>query len=294
MNRFCLLLTALALSVSLPLMSDITIRKRHKRSSHPRKTTQQARPTRSGKSNQAANANRKKPAFRPPDTTLATSKNMAKKTFSGQSGELPYCQFTENMNSDGSATLLLVLHGRSGCGSDNTRQLSSPALRSLLKYLGKNQKKTIILAPQCPSNQDWTRSRGRGGEGGSPMELLLELAAAKRREFNIPAERVCITGISMGGSACYTIMARHPGEFAKAVIVGGGGKESDIVRLKGDFLIVHGENDQLIPEERAAGIAKLISTSPDAKAKYIRMAGKDHISCAENAFTNEVWNWLFR
>ena len=98
----------------------------------------------------------------------------------------------------------------------------------------------------------------------------------------------------MGGSACYTIMARHPGEFAKAVIVGGGGKESDIVRLKGDFLIVHGENDQLIPEERAAGIAKLISTSPDAKAKYIRMAGKDHLSCAENAFTNEVWNWLFR
>ena len=161
MNRFCLLLTALALSVSLPLMSDITIRKRHKRSSHTRKTTQQARQTRSGKSNQAANANRKKTASRPPDTTLAASRNMAKKTFRGQSGELLYCQFTENMNSDGSPTLLLVLHGRSGCGSDNTRQLSSPALRSLLKYLGKNQKKTIILAPQCPSNQDWTRSRGR-------------------------------------------------------------------------------------------------------------------------------------
>ena len=126
------------------------------------------------------------------------------------------------------------------------------------------------------------------------MELLLELAAAKRREFNIPADRVCISGISMGGSACYTIMAQHPDEFAKAVIVSGGGRESDIVRLKGNFLIVHGENDQLIPEERAAGIAKLISTNPDAKAKYIRMAGKDHIACAENAFTNEVWNWLFR
>ena len=126
------------------------------------------------------------------------------------------------------------------------------------------------------------------------MELLLELTAAKRQEFNIPADRVCISGISMGGSACYKIIALHPGEFAKAIVVGGGGKESDIVRMKGDFLIVHGENDQLIPEERAAGIAKLISTSSDAKAKYIRMAGKDHIACAENAFTNEYWNWLFR
>ena len=97
MNRFCLLLSALALSASLPLMSDITIRKHHKRSS-ARKTTQQAKQARSAKSKQAANANRKKPAFRPPDPTLAASKNMAKKTFSGQSGELPYCQFTENMN----------------------------------------------------------------------------------------------------------------------------------------------------------------------------------------------------
>ena len=290
MNRFCLLLTALALALSLPLMSDVTVRRRNRRNSV--KINTKAHQSRSSKTNQAANANRKKNIVRPPDPTLAASRNMAKKTFSGQSGKLLYCQFTENMNSDGSPTLLLVLHGRSGCGSDNTRQLASPALRSLLKYLGKNQKKTIILAPQCPSNQDWTRSRG--GEGGSPMELLLELAAAKRREFNIPADRVCITGISMGGSACYKIMAQHPREFAKAIIVSGGGRESDIVRLKGNFLIVHGENDRLIPEERAAGIAKLISTSPDAKAKYIRMAGKDHLSCAENAFTNEVWNWLFR
>ena len=291
MNRFCLLLTALALALSLPLMSDITVRKRHKRPS-TRKTTQQAKQTRSAKSKQTANDNKKKNPVRPPDRTLASSKNMAKKTFSGQSGKLQYCQFTENMNSDGEPTLLLVLHGRSGCGSDNTRQLSSPALRSLLKYLGKNQKKTVILAPQCPSNQDWFHSWGK--EADSPMKLLLELTAAKCREFNIAAERVCISGISMGGRACYSIMAQHPGKFAKAIVVSASGSESDAAKVKGDFLIIHGEDDRLIPEDRAAGIAKLISSSPDAKAKYIRMTGEDHISCPEKAFTNEVWNWLFR
>ncbi|MBO4632722.1 MAG: hypothetical protein J5858_12430, partial [Lentisphaeria bacterium] len=242
--------------------------------------------------NQAANANRKKPPVRPPDPTLATSKSLVKKTFSGKNGKLPYCQFTENMKSDGEPTLLLVLHGRSGCGSDNTRQLSSPALRSLLKYLRRDQKKTIILAPHCPPNQDWIHNWGEGK--GSPMKLLLEVTAAKCREFNIPADRVCISGISMAGKACYTIMAQHPGKFAKAIIVSASGSESDAAQVKGDFLIIHGEDDRLIPEDRAAGIAKLVSSNPEATAKYIRMTGEDHISCAENAFTNEVWHWLFR
>ena len=292
MNRFCLLSTALALALSLPLMSDVTVRRRNRRNSVKINTKTKAHQNRSAKTNHAANAHRKKNPVRPPDPTLASSKSLVKKTFSGKNGKLPYCQFTENMSSDEDPTLLLVLHGRNGCGSDNTRQLSSPELRALLRYLKKNPKKTIILAPQCPPNQDWIHSWGE--EKGSPIQLLLELTAAKCREFKIPADRVCISGISMAGRACYTIMAQHPGKFAKAIIVSASGKESDAAQVQGDFLIIHGEDDQLIPESRAAGIAKLISSNPEATAKYIRMTGEDHISCSENAFTNEVWNWLFR
>ena len=219
-----------------------------------------------------------------------SSKNLTKQRFNGQTGSLPYCQFTENMDSSDSPMLLLVLHGRSNSGTDNSAQLSSPALRSLLAYLGKRSAKMIIIAPQCPSGQDWTGGRG----GRSLLPVLDELVRAKCREFNIQQQRCFITGISMGGGACYTLMAEYPGLFAKAIVVCAACRDADIARLRGDFFIIHGENDRLIPADRAKQTAQSISGKSNATAKLSILPGKDHISCAENAYGENCWSWLLR
>ena len=219
-----------------------------------------------------------------------SSPNMTKRRFTGRSGTLQYCQFAENMNGSGSPSLLLVLHGRSGSGSDNTSQLSSPALRSLIPYLNRHAGKVIVLAPQCPSGQDWTGGRG----GTSLLPVLNELVREKCREFNISPGKCGITGISMGGGACYTFMAQYPGLFAKAIVVCAACRENDSARLNGNFYIIHGENDQLIPAERARQTAQSISQKGNAQVKFTCLPGKDHISCAENAYTEACWKWMFQ
>ena len=219
-----------------------------------------------------------------------SSPNMTKKRFTGRSGTLQYCQFAENMNGSGSPFLLLVLHGRSGSGSDNTAQLSSPALRSLIPYLNRHAEKVIVLAPQCPYGQDWTGGRG----GTSLLPVLNELVREKCREFNIPSGKCVITGISMGGGACYTFMAQYPGLFSKAIVVCAACRENDAARLDGNFYIVHGENDQLIPAERARQTVQSISRKGNARVKFTCLPGKDHISCAESAYTELCWKWMFQ
>lgn len=232
----------------------------------------------------------RRPPLSPSGGEAVTSPNMTKKRFSGKNGSLPYCQFAENMHRPGPTSLLLVLHGRSGSGSDNTSQLVSPALRSLIPYLKKSADKVVVLAPQCPSGGDWTGGRG----GRSLLPVLDELVREKCREFGIPKEKCFITGVSMGGSASYTFMAEYPGVFARALVVCAACREPDVPRLRGEFYIVHGENDRLIPAERAERTAQLLSRNGGCKVSFSCMPGKDHISCAESAYTADRWKLLFR
>ncbi len=232
----------------------------------------------------------RRPPFPSSGGAAVTSPGMIRKRFSGKNGTLSYCQFAENMSRPGPPWLLLVLHGRSGSGSDNTSQLVSPALRSLIPYLKKSADKVIVLAPQCPSGQDWTGGRG----GRSLLPVLDELVREKCREFGIPKEKCLITGVSMGGGACYTFMAEYSGIFARALVVCAACRESAAPRLRGEFYIVHGENDQLIPVERAKRTAELLSRNGNCEVSFFCIPGKDHISCAESAYKADRWKLLFR
>lgn len=210
--------------------------------------------------------------------------------FSGNNGSIKYCEKFINKNTHADTYLVVILHGRSGTGNDNIKQLTSPAVKPLISYAEKNNKKVIMIMPQCPSNANWLRDNS----GNSPISAVAELVKEKVREYNIPANNVYITGISMGGGACYNIIARNPGLFSKAVLVSSGGKVQEAPKLKGSFLIIHGENDNIIPISRAKAMAEAIKLNQNANVKFIILANTGHIGLSASAYSDECWNWLFK
>ena len=93
---------------------------------------------------------------------------------------LAYRQIVVNRSASGPGTLVTILHGRAARGSDNTRQLATPALMTLLDYVQTHGEKTIILLPQCPAKKEWRQLR----------PVLEELARRKAREFRVPPKRI--------------------------------------------------------------------------------------------------------
>ncbi len=77
-------------------------------------------------------------------------------------------------------TLITILHGSDGYGSDNTRQLSTPSLFPLVEYIQSHSEKAIILLPQCPAKKNWKALR----------PALDGLIKEKAREFHVPAKRI--------------------------------------------------------------------------------------------------------
>ena len=98
----------------------------------------------------------------------------------------------------------------------------------------------------------------------------------------------------MGGGACYSMMIRQPDLFSRAVIVSSGGRVEDASRLKGDFYIVHGENDRLIPPAKVQAMANAIQKDPENHVQFIILPGKDHVQASRAAYSEECFHWLFR
>lgn len=209
-------------------------------------------------------------------------------TFKGAGGAIAYRQFVLNGAKPGAGSLVVILHGRSGTGNDNLRQLNSPAVRALLAYAEQKKEKCLLLVPQCPEGRDWTR--------GSPamIDLVRELVEHKRKAFDIPPERTLLTGISMGATACYALLSEPDHPFARALIVCGGGSPRMASRLTGNLRLVNGGADRVIPPERPLALANAVGEgTPNLSLSLTLLPGKDHVAAAEEAYDLAALTWLF-
>ena len=209
----------------------------------------------------------------------------SKHSFTSGTHVLPYRCFMENMERAGAPHLLLLLHGRSGSGYDNTAQLSSPALPSLLEYVKRHRIKCIILLPQCSPEQDWLSS--------GALDTAVQLAQKMSKRYNINKQNCCISGVSMGGRAAYEAMLRQPRVFSKCLVVAGSAHANKIHQAKGDFYIVHGEYDRTIPLERALQTEQALRSNPRNNVKLRILPQMQHINSCLSGYDTTAWKWAF-
>lgn len=116
--------------------------------------------------------------------------------------------------------LVIVLHGSGAVGTDNRSQLgqlavswSAPAIRARFP--------AYVLAPQFPERSANYQPSAEDGvlaaQPGPNIPTLTALVAQLGKQYPIAADRIYITGFSMGASAATQALLQQPGMFAAVV-----------------------------------------------------------------------------
>jgi predicted peptidase len=152
---------------------------------------------------------------------------------------------------------VVFLHGSGECGTDGLRQTAvglPPAAKA-----DPQQWPCVIVMPQKPV---------QAAEWEEYEPLVLACLEQAKRELNIDAKRVSLTGLSQGGHGTWMIGARHPELFAALAPVCGYGHPNTVAsRLKGKPIwAFHGEKDDVVPvEETKRMIGALRGNQPEPK-----------------------------
>jgi len=190
--------------------------------------------------------------------------------------------------------LILWLHGGGGRGTDNVKQISEGnASGSHIWTTPANQAThpSFVLAPQCPEGEMWTSIDT--AKSTDQLKLVLELLVAIQKEFSIDLNRLYVAGQSMGGLGTWSLISEHPGIFAAAIPVCGGGDETLAPRLvKTAVWAFHGALDQSISANRSRQMVAAIRKA-DGSPRYTEYPDLGHNSWDRAFAEPDLLPWLF-
>jgi predicted peptidase len=194
--------------------------------------------------------------------------------------------------------LVIFLHGAGERGDDNQKQLvhgmnDFASDEVMAKY------PAFVMAPQCHegrkwSEVDWSAKSSKLPEQISPaLATTLKAAEALQKEFAIDANRVSITGLSMGGYGAWDALSRRPEMFAAAAIICGGGDPAYAAKMKDvPIWVFHGDDDKAVPVGRSREMVEALKAA-GATPKYTEYPGVGHNSWARTYADPALYEWLF-
>lgn len=185
----------------------------------------------------------------------------------------------ENYRADEPLPLVIFLHGSGERG--NNLELVKKNGPPMLVAQGK-QFPFILVSPQCPENQWWN------------SETILYLLESLQSEYKIDADRIYLTGLSMGGFATWDLIGKHPEKFAAAVPVCGGGEPNSMWNIgKLPVWAFHGAKDNVVDVKRSEDMVNVIKLAKgDVQFTVYPEAGHDSWTNAYN--TSEMWDWMLK
>jgi predicted peptidase len=133
--------------------------------------------------------------------------------------------------------LIMFLHGSGERGSDLEKvKGNSPA------KLGETEPDFpfIVVSPQCPEDDWWSN------------DVLISLLDSVQKKYRVDADRVYLTGLSMGGYGVWALATEYPDRFAAIAPISGAGYSDCANRLKHlPIWVFHGAKDKLVPPSEA-------------------------------------------
>jgi predicted peptidase len=213
--------------------------------------------------------------------------NFRKEVFVGKGNKarLPYRLFVPTgYDANRKYPLILWLHGGTGRGVDNLKQLENQnqlATHFWISDAVQSKFPVFVMAPQCPPGQLWAEP-----EFNIPSESLkLTVAALAKvqKDFSIDPDRIYVGGQSMGGSGVWSLLQNYPEIWAAAIIMSAYDNftEPDAV-ARIPLWVFQGDADASVPvgtvRTMMAQLRKL-----HANLRYTEYRKTDH----------EVWNKAF-
>lgn len=180
--------------------------------------------------------------------------------------------------------LMLFLHGR----GESNGPLSLVAKWGPPRMAAAGQEMSyVILSPQCPAQDSWSSE--------TQQTRLLELLKHAIEHYPVDADRVYLTGLSMGGYGCWRMAADHPEMFAAVAPVCGGGKPADAKILKElPIWAWHGDEDRVVPFQRSVEMVEAIRAAGGTQIKFTSLESVGHNSWSAAYATPELYSWMDR
>ncbi len=173
--------------------------------------------------------------------------------------------------------LLLFLHGVGERGNDlNIVKRNGPP-----KLIEEGKKfPFIIVSPQCKERMDWDN------------RSLIVLLDFLESNYNVDANRIYLTGLSMGGHATWSLAIQYPERFAAIAPVCGRGYSQDAIALKGvPVWAFHGEKDDIVPIKDGIKMVKALEDC-GANVKFTVYTDAGHDAWTETYNNEELYKWL--
>ena len=181
--------------------------------------------------------------------------------------------------------LVIYLHGGSDRGSDLKKLYSSGIPDQV--YRGR-EFPFVMLAPQCPEHLRWSTDDW--------FESFFEEATAR---YRIDADRVYLTGPSLGGSGTWYIAARYPGTFAAIAPMSGFTSHLDFIDENIERLYevpvwaFHGQRDTVVPFEETERIVRKLE-GRNKNLKFSAEPDLGHEIHWQVYPGREIYDWFLR
>jgi predicted peptidase len=173
--------------------------------------------------------------------------------------------------------LLMFFHGRGERGHD----LKLVRLHGPPKLIAEGRTfPFIVVSPQCPDDEWWN------------YPALEVFVSEMVRRYRVDPDRVCLTGLSMGGFATWALAQHRPERYAAIAPVCGGGETRVAANLR-DLPIwaFHGGLDEVIVPRRSREMVAAIKAAGGAPRLTIYpRAGHD--SWTQAYANEELYTWM--
>jgi predicted peptidase len=221
----------------------------------------------------------------------------------------------EGYNSSTSYPLVLFLHGAGESGSDNEIQLTAnqgatvwakpaeQARHPCFVLAPQNPKDPRATSPQDPGRMGWTTLMRYGFYRPFKSEPVLQTVFAVLQqvvaEYNIDANRMYATGLSMGCFGVFALNVDHPDTFAAIVGMSGGlDPTKAAVLAKKPIWVFHAAQDLVVDVKFSRETVKALKDAGGMPryteyGKEVYVSSNAHSAWIPAYANREMRDWLF-
>jgi len=177
--------------------------------------------------------------------------------------------------------LIIFLHGMGERG-DDLQLVKKHGIPKIVEQ--KEDFPFIAISPQCPENSIWNAEL-------ESLNALLDDVVAK---YAIDADRIYLTGLSMGGYGAWALAMAYPKRFAAIVPICGGGDPKNVSVLKDvPVWVFHGAKDNVVSPEESK---KMVNALKEAggNVQFTLYPEADHDSWTVTYDNPELYQWLLK
>ncbi len=175
--------------------------------------------------------------------------------------------------------LILQLHG-AGERGEGGEDLNKVEVHGFAKVVKDADFQCILILPQCPKDTFWA----------ARVESILKFIDQLKEAYPVDEDRICLTGLSMGGYGTWFTAMANPRLFAAIAPVCGGGMAWNSGVLDMPIWAFHGSEDTVVlPRNSDEMVEKLQALGKDVT--YTRVDGVGH-NVWDNAYNEALMNWF--